>query len=141
MLGDRFFGNSPSVAADGGVPLKFTPLRLPHPLPIYTQQKSYLSTGIEQGSILEPSANTALSHYTVIDDVVVPPEYERYVIVAWGDRVSPIKKNTLATTATTRALFLLIVETSMMAICGTITSTYLTLLPLPYPVLQAIATL
>ncbi|KAF3885945.1 MULTISPECIES: PhoX family protein [Nostocales] len=89
MLGDRFFGNSPSVAADGGVPLKFTPLRLPHPLPIYTQQKSYLSTGIEQGSILEPSANTALSHYTVIDDVVVPPEYERYVIVAWGDRVFP----------------------------------------------------
>jgi len=25
----------------------------------------------------------------VIDDVVVPPEYERYVIVLWGDRVFP----------------------------------------------------
>ncbi|GAB1538216.1 DUF839 domain-containing protein [Scytonema sp. NUACC21] len=86
VLGDKLFGGSPSIAA---VPLKFTPLRLPHPLPIYTQQQSYLPTGIEQGNVLEPSANAALSSYTVLDDVVVPPEYERYVIVAWGDRVFP----------------------------------------------------
>ncbi|WP_243147452.1 sensor histidine kinase [Scytonema sp. UIC 10036] len=57
----------------------------------------------------------------------------------WAIAFSPIKKNTLATTATTRALFLLIVETPMMAICGTIMSMYPTLLPLPYLVLQAIA--
>jgi secreted PhoX family phosphatase len=24
-----------------------------------------------------------------VDDVVVPPEFERYVIVRWGDRVFP----------------------------------------------------
>ena len=35
------------------------------------------------------SGNTQLATYTVIDDVVVPPEYERYVIVHWGDRVFP----------------------------------------------------
>jgi hypothetical protein len=35
--------------------------------------------------------NPNLLDFTVIDDVVVPPEYERYVIVAWGDRVFPSK--------------------------------------------------
>ncbi|MEC4817252.1 MAG: PhoX family phosphatase [Scytonema sp. PMC 1069.18] len=89
-FGEKLFGGNVSVAADtDAIPLKFTPVRLPHPLPIYTQQKSYLPTGIEQGNILEPSPDARLSSYTVIDDVVVPPEYDRYVIVSWGDRVFP----------------------------------------------------
>ncbi|HEY9694358.1 MAG TPA: PhoX family phosphatase [Oculatellaceae cyanobacterium] len=67
--------------------LKFTPVRLPHPLPIYQQQKSYLATGFGQGTVLNPSSNPKLTQFQVIDDVVVPPEYERYVIVRWGDRV------------------------------------------------------
>jgi uncharacterized protein len=83
------FGNTKSLAADAITPLKFTPVRLPHPLPIYTQQKSYLPTGIEQGTVLEPSGDAQLTSYNVLDDVVVPPEYERYVIVRWGDRVFP----------------------------------------------------
>jgi secreted PhoX family phosphatase len=69
-------------------PLKFTPVRLPHPLPIYQQQESFLAR-IDQAEILGPSADTKLASYTVLDDVVVPPEYERYVIVRWGDRVFP----------------------------------------------------
>jgi len=68
---------------------KLTPVRLPHPLPVYQRQTSFLATGIDQGEILEPSENTKLDSYTVLDDVVVPPEYERYVIVRWGDRVFP----------------------------------------------------
>ena len=88
-FGEKLFGGNRAIAADPVTPLKFTPVRLPHPLPIYTQQKSYLPTGIEQGSVLEPSANASLSSYNVLDDVVVPPEYERYVIVRWGDRVYP----------------------------------------------------
>ena len=35
------------------------------------------------------SQDTKLTSYSVVDDVVVPPEYERYVIVRWGDRVFP----------------------------------------------------
>jgi secreted PhoX family phosphatase len=31
----------------------------------------------------------AQAAYTVIDDLVVPPEYERYVIIGWGDRIYP----------------------------------------------------
>jgi secreted PhoX family phosphatase len=30
-----------------------------------------------------------LAEYQIYDDIVVPPEYERYVIVSWGDRVFP----------------------------------------------------
>ncbi len=72
-------------------PLKFTPVRLPHPLKIYQNQQSYLATGINKGTVLNPSPVTNLAKYTVLDDVVVPPEYERYVIVKWGDRVFPNK--------------------------------------------------
>ncbi|WP_017315662.1 PhoX family protein [Mastigocladopsis repens] len=89
VLDEKLFGSNTVIAADKFTPLKFTPLRLPHPLPIYTQEKSYLATGIEQGQVQEASANAQLSSYTVVDDVVVPPEYERYVIVRWGDRVFP----------------------------------------------------
>lgn len=87
-LGDKLFGSS-STVAQAAEPLKFTPVRLPHPLPIYQQQPSFLPTGIDQGQILSPSDDTRLTSYTVLDDVVVPPEYERYVILSWGDRVFP----------------------------------------------------
>ncbi|HEY9673595.1 MAG TPA: PhoX family phosphatase [Waterburya sp.] len=87
-LGEKRFGSDLSVA-EATEPLKFTPVRLPHPLPIYQQQKSYLPTTMGQGSVLNPSTDTQLSQYNVIDDVVVPPEYERYVIARWGDRIFP----------------------------------------------------
>ncbi|HEY9798773.1 MAG TPA: PhoX family phosphatase [Leptolyngbyaceae cyanobacterium] len=89
VLGDKLFEGVSNVADAQTTPLTFTPIRLPHPLPIYQQQKNYLPTGIGQGQVLNASANTALSTYNVIDDVVVPPEYERYVIVRWGDKVFP----------------------------------------------------
>jgi hypothetical protein len=38
---------------------------------------------------LNPTPTAELEKYTVIDDVIVPPEYERYIIVQWGDRVYP----------------------------------------------------
>jgi hypothetical protein len=69
--------------------LSFTPVRLPHPLPIYQQQKSFLPTGIGVGEIKAAANDIRLSQYSILDDVVVPPEYERYVIVSWGDRVFP----------------------------------------------------
>lgn len=75
--------------ADAAMPLSITPVRLPHPLPIYQKRKSYLPTGIDQGTILNRANDTRLGQYNVIDDVVVPPEYERYVIISWGDRVFP----------------------------------------------------
>jgi secreted PhoX family phosphatase len=76
-------------AGGGGFVLPFTPVRLPHPLGIYTTHKSWLASGIGAGSKLPRSANPALATYTVIDDVVVPPEFERYIILAWGDRPFP----------------------------------------------------
>lgn len=88
ILGDKLLGNSTSDIAQAIEPLKFTPVRLPHPLPIYAEQKSFLATAInQQGQTISP--NPTLQSYTVVDDVVVPPEYERYVIVRWGDRVFP----------------------------------------------------
>ncbi|MBW4576312.1 MAG: PhoX family phosphatase [Aphanothece sp. CMT-3BRIN-NPC111] len=88
-FGEKIFGSSSSVAEAQTVPLSFTPVRLPHPLPIYQGQRSFLATGIGQGTILNPSTNVKLANYNVIDDVIVPPEYERYVIVKWGDRIFP----------------------------------------------------
>lgn len=86
VFGEKSFGNTAQAAQ---IPLSFTPVRLPHPLPVYQRRKNYLPTGINQGRALPPSANATLRQYTVLDDVVVPPEYERYVIVGWGDRVFP----------------------------------------------------
>ncbi|MCL6434208.1 MAG: DUF839 domain-containing protein [Leptolyngbyaceae cyanobacterium HOT.MB2.61] len=83
----RLFGIRTDVAEAAQLP--FTPVRLPHPLPIYREQKSFLPTGIGSGSILNPTNDTRLGQYQVYDDVVVPPEYERYIIVSWGDRVFP----------------------------------------------------
>ena len=84
---DRLLGAAPEALADGAHHLSFTPVRLPHPLPIYQQHPSYLATGLSTGTVLPASSNTQLTEYTVIDDLVVPPEYERYVLVHWGDRV------------------------------------------------------
>ena len=85
-LGEKYFGSNKSLAQTAD-PLKFTPVRLPHPLPLYTEQKSFYATGIGKGRVLSPTPGAKLSEFKVIDDVVVPPEYERYVTVSWGDRV------------------------------------------------------
>jgi uncharacterized protein len=85
-----FGAADPSVAnAVVTGPLSFTPVRLPHPLPAYQSQPSYLATGFNVGTTLPASAAPNLAQFTAVDDVVVPPEYERYVIVKWGDRVFP----------------------------------------------------
>ncbi|HEY7491742.1 MAG TPA: alkaline phosphatase PhoX, partial [Candidatus Tectomicrobia bacterium] len=86
---DRLPGTAPEALANSGHHLSVTPVRLPHPLPVYQQHQSYLATGHSTGTVLPASSNPQLASYTVIDDVVVPPEYERYVIVHWGDRVFP----------------------------------------------------
>jgi len=88
VLGDAIL-DSVSSHTSAQTTLTFTPVRLPHPLPVYQQVNSFLPTGIGQGQVLNASSNTKLASYNVIDDVVVPPEYERYVIVGWGDRVFP----------------------------------------------------
>jgi uncharacterized protein len=88
IIGDKIFGNIKDVA-DAAEVLKLTPMRLPHALPIYQQQSSFLPTEREQGEVKSPDASVKLTEYTVIDDVVVPPEYERYIIISWGDRVFP----------------------------------------------------
>ncbi|MFN6474733.1 PhoX family phosphatase [Nostoc sp. DedQUE07] len=91
ILGDKLL-NSFASGADAKTPsISFTPVRLPHPLPIYQQQKNFLPTGIDRGEVVNASADIKLGNYNVIDDVIVPPEYERYVIVSWGDRVFPNK--------------------------------------------------
>ncbi|MBW4666149.1 MAG: PhoX family phosphatase [Cyanomargarita calcarea GSE-NOS-MK-12-04C] len=89
VVADKVLGGVFNAAEAQSAPLSFTAVRLPHPLPIYQQQKNFLPTQIGQGQILNPAANVQLPSYNVIDDVVVPPEYERYVIVAWGDKVFP----------------------------------------------------
>ncbi|MEG3833303.1 MULTISPECIES: PhoX family phosphatase [unclassified Microcoleus] len=79
-----------STSAEAVVPLSFTPLRLPHPLPIYRELSSFMPMGLNgQGTVMAASQDTRLTSYSIVDDVVVPPEYERYVIVRWGDRVFP----------------------------------------------------
>ncbi|MDZ7954219.1 PhoX family phosphatase [Nostoc sp. DedQUE09] len=91
ILGDKLLNSFASGANEKTASISFTPVRLPHPLPIYQQQKNFLPTGIAQGKIFNASADIKLDNYNVIDDVIVPPEYERYVIVSWGDRVFPNK--------------------------------------------------
>lgn len=89
VLGDTILDGVTNIAEATFKRLSFTPLRLPHPLEIYKFQKNFLPTGIGQGQVKNASSDVKLSAYNVIDDVVVPPEYERYVIVSWGDRVFP----------------------------------------------------
>jgi uncharacterized protein len=86
VVGSRI---GPAVMARHNGGLNFTPVRLPHPLPIYQREESFFASGIGTGSILPPAEDTRLFNYTVIDDIVIPPEYERYVIVRWGDRPFP----------------------------------------------------
>ncbi|HLO86964.1 MAG TPA: PhoX family phosphatase [Nostocaceae cyanobacterium] len=86
VLSDKILDGFTS-SAQAQTTLTFTPVRLPHPLPVYQQVNSFLPTGIGQGQVVAASSDVKLASYNVIDDVVVPPEYERYVIVGWGDRV------------------------------------------------------
>ena len=100
-----FMGSTGATAAIGGAGslltatgaqaapllLSFTPVRVPFPLPVYVTNNNFLATGVNGAGSLIASVETGgpaveLPTYTVIDDVIVPPEYERYVISAWGDR-------------------------------------------------------
>lgn len=83
-----FLGSKSEVAETGS--LSFTPMKLAHPLEAYENNPSFLPLGIgEQGNTIEAGINVALESYQYFDDVIVPPEYERYIIVSWGDRVFP----------------------------------------------------
>lgn len=86
LSGKEAVGQS-ALSSANSKSLNFTPVRLPHTLEIYQTNKSYLPTDLGTGKILDPSSNVKLTSYRVIDDVVVPPEYERYVIVSWGDKI------------------------------------------------------
>ncbi|MCC3421328.1 MAG: PhoX family phosphatase [Microcoleus sp. PH2017_01_SCD_O_A] len=90
QLTEKLFGINSTSAEAALSPLSFTPLRLPHPLPVYKELSSFMPTALNgQGTVMAASQNTRLTSYNVVDDVVVPPEYERYVILRWGDRVFP----------------------------------------------------
>ena len=89
VLKDTILDGISSIAEAQKPSLSFTPVRLPHPLTAYQKWKSYLPTKIGQGQVRNASADVKLNSYKVIDDVVVPPEYQRYVIISWGDRVFP----------------------------------------------------
>ena len=65
-LGNKIFGGN-SSAAQAITPLAFTPVRLPHPLPIYQQLPSFLATGNGQGNVLKPLEDTRLTSYTVLE--------------------------------------------------------------------------
>jgi uncharacterized protein len=89
-MGDRFLGGLGNSASAQAVPTTFTPVRTPHALPIFQAQSSFLATGLNgQGTVIPPSPNGFLATFTCIDDVVVPPEFVRYTIVSWGDRLFP----------------------------------------------------
>ncbi|MDY6804890.1 MAG: PhoX family phosphatase [Cyanobacteriota bacterium] len=87
-IDSKLFGSNPEIAR-AQASMTFTPVKLASPVPAYKTMTSYVPLGIEQGSLLAASQDLNLSQYAYLDDVVVPPEYERYVIVRWGDRVFP----------------------------------------------------
>jgi hypothetical protein len=89
VIGEKRFGSSIGMAEAAESVVTFTPVRLPHPLPMYQLLPSYMRTPNNQEFTFQPSINTRLPGYEIVDDVVVPPEYERYVLVRWGDRVFP----------------------------------------------------
>ncbi len=72
-----------------------TPVKLPHPLTAYTQMPSAVPISGNGGTLptsmgmLAPGENLNLPFYEVFDDVVLPPEFEYYIIARWGDRVFP----------------------------------------------------
>ncbi len=77
-----------ALAQTGG--LSFTPLKLAHPLDVYENSSSFVPLGIEgEGATIAAGVDVALQSYQYFDDVIVPPEYERYVIISWGDRIFP----------------------------------------------------
>jgi secreted PhoX family phosphatase len=93
----KFIGAAGAIASIGSLAtlreahafgVWFTPVRIPSPLPIYTISASWLGTGLNGvGEKLPASPTAELPTYEVVDDVIVPPEYERYISVQWGDRV------------------------------------------------------
>ncbi len=85
----NFLGSSSEVAQAQTGGLSFTPLKLAHPLEAYENNPSFVPLGDGTVSTIGAGVDVALSSYQYFDDVIVPPEYERYVIVAWGDRVFP----------------------------------------------------
>jgi uncharacterized protein len=82
----KILGNTNLIAKNKSN-LSFTPVRLPHPLPIYQTHPSYQPTAVGKGKVIKPSSDVKLLTYEVIDDVIVPPEYEYYIIAKWGDRI------------------------------------------------------
>jgi secreted PhoX family phosphatase len=99
----KFVGASGAVASIGTLAtlreahasgLWFTPVRIPSPLPIYATSPNWLATGLNGAGTTLPAGPAEFTDpYTVIDDVIVPPEYKRYIIVQWGDRVYPKKRD------------------------------------------------
>ncbi|GGA17955.1 hypothetical protein CYANOKiyG1_32220 [Okeania sp. KiyG1] len=86
----NFLGSSSEIAQAQTPGLSFTPLKLAHPLEAYQTNPSFVPLGIGgEGGTIEAGVDVALQSYQYFDDVIVPPEYERYVIVSWGDRVFP----------------------------------------------------
>lgn len=53
LLGTKPFDSTVQAAEK----LKFTPVRLPHPLPIYQEQSSYYATGIEAENVLKAATD------------------------------------------------------------------------------------
>ncbi len=96
-LGRLVFSDGRGGSAEANFLKDFTPVRLPHPLPVYQTKPSFLATGIEsgvlQGTVLPAAIDPSLASFSVVDEVVIPPEYEKYVIVRWGDRVFPIPED------------------------------------------------
>ncbi|NEQ36217.1 MAG: PhoX family phosphatase [Okeania sp. SIO3I5] len=85
----NFLGSSEVAQAQTGG-LSFTPLKLAHPLEAYENSPSFVPLGIGGGgNTIGAGVDVQLQSYEYFDDVIVPPEYERYVIVGWGDRVFP----------------------------------------------------
>lgn len=89
LVSETFLGTSFIAAEAQAAPLGITPIQLPSPLTVYKTMTTFLPTGVGTRSTVRPNTSPQLSTYRVIDDVVVPPEYERYIVVSWGDRVFP----------------------------------------------------
>lgn len=86
----NFLGTSSEIAQAQTGGLSFTPVKLAHPLEAYENNPSFVPLGIGGGgNTIGAGQDVALQSYQYFDDVIVPPEYERYVIVSWGDRVFP----------------------------------------------------
>ena len=86
----NFLGSNSEVTNAKTEGLSFTPLKLAHPLEAYEQYSSFVPLGVGgQGVTRGAGVDLALQSYEYFDDVIVPPEYKRYVIVSWGDRVFP----------------------------------------------------